>query len=305
MTVQKILNDMKKRMIDTKFWSDSWIVNLDPIEKLLYLYLLTNERTNICGIYELPLKYMAIETGIEKEIIEKVLTRFEKDKKIYYVNGWIIIRNFIKHQNQKSPQVQIGIKAEFSRIPKEITDKIDDMDMVLYGIDTVSHSINTASKDEKAYGMDTQSHLNLNLNSNPNLNLRGGTSSRGEDAGDSTPSKKIGRTKDQEIGNKKSSPAENPNPDPVNEVMTVFYEHNPAIKFANKTMRRDVEFFIDKIGLKKTLELAKFAIGIQGEEYAPTIDNPTDMRSKYNALKRHYERRNLPKKVEYGGVAII
>jgi hypothetical protein len=142
----------KQRMINTKFWSDGWIVNLDPIEKLLFLYLLTNERTNICGVYELPIKYMAIETGIDKDMVEKVLKRFTKDKKIYFIKGWVVIKNFIKNQNQGSPKVKVGIEAELSKIPAEILTKIKELDTLSKGIDTLSH-------------------LNLNLNLNSNLNL--------------------------------------------------------------------------------------------------------------------------------------
>ena len=67
------INMAKARYIHTKFWSDDWISRLDPVEKLLFIYLLTNERTNICGVYELPLKFMAVETGIEKDMVEKIL----------------------------------------------------------------------------------------------------------------------------------------------------------------------------------------------------------------------------------------
>ena len=85
----------KNRYINTKFWSDNYISNLDPIEKLLFLYLLTNEKTNICGLYELPLKIMAVETGIEKEMIVKILKRFQKEKKDFHFEGWLGITNFI------------------------------------------------------------------------------------------------------------------------------------------------------------------------------------------------------------------
>ena len=110
----------KQRYINTKFWSDSWISNLDPIEKLLYLYLLTNEHTNISGIYELPVKLMSVETGIEKEMILKIFSRFIKDKKIKYVRGWIIISNFIEHQ-ALNPKIEKGIAII---IQNEIPDDI-------------------------------------------------------------------------------------------------------------------------------------------------------------------------------------
>ena len=42
----------KQRSVDTCFWDDRYITQLDPSEKLLFLYLLTNTLTNICGVYQ-------------------------------------------------------------------------------------------------------------------------------------------------------------------------------------------------------------------------------------------------------------
>lgn len=75
----------KMRSINTKFWDDNWAIDLDPIEKLLFLYLLTNSHTTLAGIYELHLRKMAFETGIDKEMLEKILKRFEKDKKVWFI----------------------------------------------------------------------------------------------------------------------------------------------------------------------------------------------------------------------------
>ena len=35
----------KTRIINTRFWIDDYTSNLDPIEKLLFLYFLTNTAT--------------------------------------------------------------------------------------------------------------------------------------------------------------------------------------------------------------------------------------------------------------------
>ncbi len=53
----------KQRIVNTKFWDDSYITRLTPTEKLLFLYLITNPLTNISGVYELPLKRVAFDTG--------------------------------------------------------------------------------------------------------------------------------------------------------------------------------------------------------------------------------------------------
>lgn len=109
----------KRRIINTKMWSDNWISNLDPVEKLLFFYLLTNERTNLCGLYELPLKIMAVETGIEKEMVEKVLSRFADDEKVFYFDGWVLVKNFIRYQ-EKNPSIEAGIKRVLGEIPDNI-----------------------------------------------------------------------------------------------------------------------------------------------------------------------------------------
>lgn len=137
----------KFRYINTRFWVDDYISNLDPIEKLLFLYFLTNPATDICGIYELPLKNIALDTGLDKEMVQKIIDRFTRDGKIFYEKGWVAIKNFQKHQSM-NPKVKIGIENGLAKAPKEIIDR-------LY----IDH--------------DSLSHLNSNLNSNlnPNSNL--------------------------------------------------------------------------------------------------------------------------------------
>lgn len=63
----------KNRFINTKFWSDNFIIELNPLDRYLFLYFLTNEHTNIAGIYELPLRTISFETGIEKDMLEKMI----------------------------------------------------------------------------------------------------------------------------------------------------------------------------------------------------------------------------------------
>lgn len=111
----------KTRMLNTKFWNDSFISKLDPIEKLLFIYFISNEHTNICGIYELPLKICAIETGIDESMFKKIMIRLKP--KIYYHNGWVFAINFPKHQSMGNPKIQKGVENEMRLIPKDILEK--------------------------------------------------------------------------------------------------------------------------------------------------------------------------------------
>lgn len=132
----------KHRYINTHFWKDNYIINLDPTEKLIYLYLLTNPLTNIAGIYEINIKEIANDTGIIKEIIDTILKRFERDNKLKYCGGYIIIKNHLKHQDFKSPKIQSGIADIINSLPTEIHDLSIPY---VYGMDTLSHLIQSKS----------------------------------------------------------------------------------------------------------------------------------------------------------------
>ena len=111
-------NMSKYRQIDTKFWSDNFIVDLDPLDRYLFLYFLTNEHNNIAGIYELPLRTMAFETGLEVEMLKMMVKRLEG--KIVYFEGWVFLKNFIKHQNIGAETIQTGIGENFAKVPRKV-----------------------------------------------------------------------------------------------------------------------------------------------------------------------------------------
>lgn len=114
----------KKRYLDTKFWSDGYIEELDPTEKLLFLYLLTNERTTVAGVYELPRKIMSVETGIEKSMLDNILARFEADGKIITFEKWIRLVNSDTHQSITNPKIKIGIKNVLDKLSPEVRDRL-------------------------------------------------------------------------------------------------------------------------------------------------------------------------------------
>lgn len=149
----------KQRYINTKFWSDNFISELNPLDRYLFLYFLTNEHTNIAGVYELPLKTIAFETGIEIDMLKKMIKRLTG--KVEYIDGWVCIKNFQKHQSAESKTVQRGIEIEMAKIPLDIKKKIE----YGYPIDT--------SRGDIIY-----SNLNSNSNINSNVDINSETSSQ-------------------------------------------------------------------------------------------------------------------------------
>ncbi len=141
----------KQRYVSTHFWRDTYIDGLDPSEKLLFLYLITNPETNICGIYELPLRVVSSDTGFDVAMIQKMFTKLEQSQRLYYIDGWVIMTRMILHQSINSPKIRAAIIREFQTIPQEIVNKMDTLSIPY------------------AYRIGTQLHLNPTLNPNSNL----------------------------------------------------------------------------------------------------------------------------------------
>jgi len=158
----------KKRYVDTKFWDDNYIIEKDPSEKLLFLYLLTNTLTNIIGIYEISIKRIAFDTGIDKDMVLKILERFEADNKVKYQDGWIVIKNFTKHQLD-NPKINAGMEALIKEIPDKLI-KWANIDQNRFkNVKTVDNSQKIVD-NSKNIDYDSLSHPNPNPNPNPNLN---------------------------------------------------------------------------------------------------------------------------------------
>lgn len=158
----------KQRYIDTKFWDDNYIVECDPIEKLLYLYLLTNTLTNILGIYEISLRRIGFDTGIDKDMVIKILDRFETDNKIKYLNGYIAIRKFVKYQAD-NPKINKGIELLLKEVPVDLIKWIDiDFDRLDIEKDSLYIGLDKTSKDSNY----PNPNNNPNNNSNNNINSK-------------------------------------------------------------------------------------------------------------------------------------
>lgn len=67
-----------KRLIDTRFWSDSQVLDsYSPEDKLFALYLRTNPHSSQLGVYALPKRTMSFEIGYTPEAIAVLLDRFQ------------------------------------------------------------------------------------------------------------------------------------------------------------------------------------------------------------------------------------
>jgi len=105
------------RQIHTRIWNDPWFQDLLPDEKILFIYLFSNERTALCGLYELSLKTMAFETGLRTDAITLALHRFSLAGKAFYEAPYVWVPNLRKYNETASEKVQIRIAKELAAIP--------------------------------------------------------------------------------------------------------------------------------------------------------------------------------------------
>jgi hypothetical protein len=247
----------QKRFINTRFWDDSYIVDLDPIEKLLFMYCLSNPLTNIAGIYEITARKIAFDTGIDKDMVLKVLGRFQRDGKMVYKDDYLIIVNFVKHQTS-NPSVEKGIKRVFSELPQHIVD--------LYDSYTNKDSLGTDCVESGS------NYTLLNL-TKPNL-----TKPNGEERGSGEPLD------------------EEPLEKSVQGIPEVIKEFEPINQqapkwYGNKTQRKACGELIEANGLDNVISVVRLLPKTNQMDYMPVITTPYQLAQKWSSLAAALQRK--------------
>lgn len=100
------------RQIHTKIWKDTWFFELSSDAKLLWIYLFSNERANLTGLYDLHERIIAFETGLSVETIRATFDLFAAAGKAYYEDGWVWVPNLIKYNAGSLNSVKIRTHIE-------------------------------------------------------------------------------------------------------------------------------------------------------------------------------------------------
>ena len=158
------------RSVQMSFWTDPKISDtFSTDEKLLYLYLLTNPHTNLCGCYEVSMKQIAFEAGFTAQQTVKLMSSLMEKRVINYDENTreVLLINWSKYNWTESEKFRKPLKAEIRKVRTEKfrtylehlaygTDTETDSNG--YGTDTVSipyrYPIDTET-DSDGYGMDT------------------------------------------------------------------------------------------------------------------------------------------------------
>lgn len=142
------------RTISMSFWTDSKVVDdFTPEDRYFYLYLFTNPHTNLCGCYEISTKQVALETGYSRDVVDKLIKRFEAYHNVIRYSPEtkeILLLNWYKYNWTKSEKFRKPLLSEISNVKnKEFREYLAKVvnGTEGYGTDTVSIPY--------PYGMDT------------------------------------------------------------------------------------------------------------------------------------------------------
>jgi hypothetical protein len=118
-----------RRSVNTRIWADEWFEGLSRDEKLLWLYLLTNQYTNMLGIYEVSMSRISFETGITRETLSKAFERFQREGKAFYIcNRFVFLVNWLKNQSMNT-NMEKNARTSLENLPDDVLSALSIMHM--------------------------------------------------------------------------------------------------------------------------------------------------------------------------------
>ena len=110
------------RKVHTSFWSDPFIQDLTIEQRYFYLYILTNEQTKQCGIYEVSKKQISFDTGYSIDKVSTLLAYFINAGKIRYneITKELAVGKWLKYNNSTSPTIKSCINKEFESVKDRV-----------------------------------------------------------------------------------------------------------------------------------------------------------------------------------------
>lgn len=263
----------KQRIVNTKFWSDSYILELDSTEKYFFLYLLTNPYCKLSGIFELSKKVISFETGLKITEINSAIKKLQKDKKIQYIDDWIVIHNFVKHQAM-NPNMAKSVEQELLALPDNISEKLENTGLLREIQQEINKKMmeDTDEKQTKALVVDDGVINSLDI------------------------------FKECKHPTGKETEAQQ-----IAMIIELFIKTiNPLLGYARKTDRSACKILIQTFGFEGAYRIAKYAISIQAEKYAPVVSSPYQLKCNlskvgiFQARQLREQADNLKKKNKKG-----
>lgn len=105
------------RQIHTSIWDDDWFCHLSNDEKVVFVWLFSNRRASVSGIYKFSEFICSRETGIPVAKVKSAIQNLVQDKKVYIEGEWVWVKNLRKYNDSKSPNSYKRIQSDLSLLP--------------------------------------------------------------------------------------------------------------------------------------------------------------------------------------------
>lgn len=260
-----LLSMSKQRVVKDEIWDDDWFYDLDPSEKLVWIFLLTNPRGNIVGIYKVNVRWVANLTGFDKDVVTNVLKRFVKDGKILWEKDWIGLVNFHKHIPYSNPNMTKGTL----RLCKELkgyTNPLKGFESLW--VTLLNSTLLNLSDSEQSSQIIKEIKTELMAWKKYNENEHSDDiPSIGDDGDIETPKPKVKR-----------------NYKPVYSLFEEILGKQPNNWLVNKTQQQCAENLFTERGIGAIKNALYWYIDHKEEEFCPRISSPSDLDSKWTKL---------------------
>lgn len=129
---------MKTRILYTKVWKDTFFCELSPAEKLLFVYLLTNENMNILHIYECSDRTVMFDTGITAQQLSIAKKKFTESGKVTFYKDYVYVKNADKYEDYKGDRYDKAKATLIRQIGSEVIENLTSQQPVKEGLETTS-----------------------------------------------------------------------------------------------------------------------------------------------------------------------
>jgi len=109
---------------NTSIWSNPWFRKLECDERLLCLYLKTNNHMLHTGLYPVDIDTMSFDTKLPADIINDLLKKLHPEIQYDPKNALVLVVNHVKEQFLKkddhvSPKILIALQKALRAVPAE------------------------------------------------------------------------------------------------------------------------------------------------------------------------------------------
>ncbi len=150
---------MKTRILQTKFWIDSFVVTLTPEEKLIFNYYLTNDKVNIIHFYECSDRQVMFDTGVSTGVLQGCKDKLTLNNKILFYKDFVLLINARKYEHYEGAD---NLKAKgvlLGQLSKDVLEFYKKHTPLSTGVYTLPINHNTKTINNKS---ETISHKSEN-----------------------------------------------------------------------------------------------------------------------------------------------